>query len=107
MPSAKATSAEDQINKSVGKLGFEQLQTYNASTSMLQTTSDYKHKQYEFQKSLRIKEQRRKERIRKEVEKACNPDQLVKFVTQFRVPTIQDSVTEVARRQAESVEASS
>ena len=68
---------------------------------MLKTTSSYKHKQYEIQKSLRIKEERRKERIRKEIEKACNPDQLVKFVTQFRIPTIQDSVTEVARRQAE------
>ena len=68
---------------------------------MLETTSNYKHKQYEFQKSLQIKEQKRKERIRKEIEKACNPDQLVKFVTQFRIPSIQDSVTEVARSQAE------
>ena len=69
MPPTNANSIEEQINKESGKIGFEQVQTYNASTSMLETTSNYKHKEYEFEKSLQIKEQKRKERIRKEIEK--------------------------------------
>ena len=51
---------------------------------------------------MKLKEQRRKERIRKEVEKACNPDQLVKFVTSFKIPSIQEQKLECARRQADT-----
>ena len=82
---AKALSIEEQINKKEfdGKIGFEQLQSFHGYTSSLTTLSDYKHKQYQYVKAMKLKEERRKERLKKEVEKACNPDQLIKFVTNY------------------------
>ena len=99
---AKALSIEEQINKKEfdGKIGFEQLQSFHGYTSNLTTLSDYKHKQYQYVKAMKLKEERRKERLKKEVEKACNPDQLVKFVTNFRIKGIQDNKIEASRNQA-------
>ena len=99
---AKALSIEEQINKKEfdGKIGFEQLQSFHGYISNLTTLSDYKHKQYQYVKAMKLKEERRKERLKKEVEKACNPDQLVKFVTNFRIKGIQDNKIEAFNSEA-------
>jgi hypothetical protein len=102
---AKVLTIEEQINKKEfkGTVGFEQLQAFHGYTSNLNSKSDYKHKQYIYTKNMKLKEQRRKERMRKEVEKACNPDQLVKFVTNFKIPSIQENKLECARYQADTI----
>jgi hypothetical protein len=99
-------TAEERINdaKFGKKMGFEQKTTYHAYHASMNTKSGHYHNQYSFAKNTRLAKERHKRYLAEKVRKACNPDQLSKFVTTFKLSSITDQKRTVATSQADTHE---